>query len=198
MGFPYIFRGALDVRAREINEEMKVAAAEAIAPTRPRRRAGGSDRRLCRRKMNTGRNISSHAVRSAPHHHHRRRRRARGDGIGVARKPITDFERISASAAPPRPHRQRMAHTFSTQVRTTRSASSSPRARRKKSSAPPSNGATTATATRSWSAAPSASARPSTASASSRLIAGDRQRRRHEASRQLHGLSLPSCSARAS
>lgn len=31
MGFPYIFRGALDVRAREINEEMKIAAAEAIA-----------------------------------------------------------------------------------------------------------------------------------------------------------------------
>lgn len=31
MGFPYIFRGALDVRAREINTEMKVACAEAIA-----------------------------------------------------------------------------------------------------------------------------------------------------------------------
>ncbi|MCR6644828.1 MAG: NADP-dependent malic enzyme [Terricaulis sp.] len=29
--FPYIFRGALDVRARTINEEMKVAAARAIA-----------------------------------------------------------------------------------------------------------------------------------------------------------------------
>ena len=31
LGFPYIFRGALDVRARTINEEMKVAAAEALA-----------------------------------------------------------------------------------------------------------------------------------------------------------------------
>ena len=31
LGFPYIFRGALDVRARSINEEMKVAAAEALA-----------------------------------------------------------------------------------------------------------------------------------------------------------------------
>ena len=31
LGFPYIFRGALDVRATTINEEMKVAAAEAIA-----------------------------------------------------------------------------------------------------------------------------------------------------------------------
>lgn len=31
LGFPYIFRGALDVRARTINEEMKMAAAIAIA-----------------------------------------------------------------------------------------------------------------------------------------------------------------------
>src|SRR4051812_12561902 len=31
LGFPYIFRGALDVRATTVSEEMKVAAAEAIA-----------------------------------------------------------------------------------------------------------------------------------------------------------------------
>jgi malate dehydrogenase (oxaloacetate-decarboxylating)(NADP+) len=31
LGFPFIFRGALDVRATEINEDMKVAAAEALA-----------------------------------------------------------------------------------------------------------------------------------------------------------------------
>ncbi len=31
LGFPYIFRGALDVRATEINEEMKLAAAKALA-----------------------------------------------------------------------------------------------------------------------------------------------------------------------
>ena len=31
IGFPYIFRGALDVRAKIINEEMKIAAANAIA-----------------------------------------------------------------------------------------------------------------------------------------------------------------------
>jgi malate dehydrogenase (oxaloacetate-decarboxylating)(NADP+) len=30
-GFPSIFRGALDVRARAINEEMKIAAARALA-----------------------------------------------------------------------------------------------------------------------------------------------------------------------
>ncbi|MBL7727150.1 MAG: NADP-dependent malic enzyme, partial [Dinghuibacter sp.] len=31
LGFPYIFRGALDVRARHINEEMKLAAVHALA-----------------------------------------------------------------------------------------------------------------------------------------------------------------------
>jgi len=31
IGFPYIFRGSLDVRSRTINEEMKIAAAHAIA-----------------------------------------------------------------------------------------------------------------------------------------------------------------------
>ncbi|HEY9898603.1 MAG TPA: NADP-dependent malic enzyme [Pantanalinema sp.] len=31
LGFPYIFRGALDVRARSINDEMKLAAAHALA-----------------------------------------------------------------------------------------------------------------------------------------------------------------------
>jgi malate dehydrogenase (oxaloacetate-decarboxylating)(NADP+) len=31
LGFPYIFRGALDVRAKEIDESMKIAAARALA-----------------------------------------------------------------------------------------------------------------------------------------------------------------------
>ena len=31
LGFPYIFRGALDVRATTINDDMKIAAAEALA-----------------------------------------------------------------------------------------------------------------------------------------------------------------------
>ena len=31
LGFPFIFRGAMDVRARAINEEMKAAAAHALA-----------------------------------------------------------------------------------------------------------------------------------------------------------------------
>ena len=39
LGFPFIFRGALDVHARQINDEMKVAAAHALAAAGPRRRA---------------------------------------------------------------------------------------------------------------------------------------------------------------
>ena len=31
LAFPFVFRGALDVRAKEINEEMKIAAVHAIA-----------------------------------------------------------------------------------------------------------------------------------------------------------------------
>ena len=31
LGFPFIFRGALDVRARAINDEMKIAASNALA-----------------------------------------------------------------------------------------------------------------------------------------------------------------------
>ena len=31
LGFPYIFRGALDVRARRVNLEMKIACANALA-----------------------------------------------------------------------------------------------------------------------------------------------------------------------
>ena len=37
IGFPYIFRGALDVRAKTINEQMKIAAAHAIADLAKRR-----------------------------------------------------------------------------------------------------------------------------------------------------------------
>lgn len=50
LGFPFIFRGALDVKARKINEEMKIAAAYAIAnlakeevPEDVKRAYGGED-----------------------------------------------------------------------------------------------------------------------------------------------------------
>ena len=50
LGFPFIFRGALDVRARKINEEMKLAAVHALAELARARRGGarGGARRLSR------------------------------------------------------------------------------------------------------------------------------------------------------
>ena len=45
LGFPFIFRGALDVRARKINEEMKQAAVRALAELATPRRGRGYSRR---------------------------------------------------------------------------------------------------------------------------------------------------------
>ncbi len=35
LGFPFIFRGALDVHARRINEDMQIAAVHALKDTDP-------------------------------------------------------------------------------------------------------------------------------------------------------------------
>ena len=50
LGFPYIFRGALDVRAKTINEEMKIAAAHAPRRARARGRSRRGGCRLSRGK----------------------------------------------------------------------------------------------------------------------------------------------------
>jgi malate dehydrogenase (oxaloacetate-decarboxylating)(NADP+) len=92
LGFPFIFRGALDVRARKINEEMKIAAVYAIAdlakeevPDDVRMAYGGED-------FTFGKNyiipkpfdkrvltrVSSAVAKAAC-------------DSGVAKKPITDF-----------------------------------------------------------------------------------------------------------
>ena len=60
LGFPYIFRGALDVRASQINDAMKIAAAEALARSGARGRARRGRRRLCRAAADaSGRTTSS-------------------------------------------------------------------------------------------------------------------------------------------
>ena len=77
LGFPYIFRGALDVRATKINEEMKLAAVHAIAelakkpvPQKVSLVYGGEN-------LTFGRNYAI----------------AKADMVsGVAQKPITDWE----------------------------------------------------------------------------------------------------------
>ena len=71
LGFPYIFRGALDVRARGINEEMKVAAARAIAE-------------LAREDVPDEVAAAYHGARPS---------------FGVARKPIDDMEAYRHSLA---------------------------------------------------------------------------------------------------
>ena len=60
LGFPYIFRGALDVRARQVNMEMKIACANALAPAGARGRARRGGRRLSRQAAQVrARNTSS-------------------------------------------------------------------------------------------------------------------------------------------
>ena len=92
LGFPFIFRGALDVRATAINEEMKIAAAEAIAALARERvpdevaAAYGKDHRFGRdyiipapfdpRLMDR---VSSAVAKAAM-------------DSGVAQRPIEDFE----------------------------------------------------------------------------------------------------------
>ncbi len=97
LGFPFIFRGALDVRATAINEEMKIAAAHAIAALARERvpdevaAAYGVDHQFGRdyiipapfdpRLMET---VSSAVARAAM-------------DSGVAQKPIEDFDAYRVS-----------------------------------------------------------------------------------------------------
>ncbi len=99
LGFPYIFRGALDARARTINEEMKIACAKALAALAredvPDEVATAYGRRL---KYGPGyiiptpfdpRLISTIPPAVA---------KAAAD-TGVARKPVADLEAYSAALA---------------------------------------------------------------------------------------------------
>ena len=54
LGFPFIFRGALDVHATTINEEMKLAATQALAASGERRRPGLGMPRLRGRDLKFG------------------------------------------------------------------------------------------------------------------------------------------------
>ena len=102
LGFPFIFRGALDVRATAINEEMKIAAAEALAalarepvPGRSRRGLWRAGAELRPRLHHPG------AVRSAADGGRRLGcRRSRGPHRG---RPKTDRgpRRLSPGAARP-------------------------------------------------------------------------------------------------
>ena len=98
LGFPFIFRGALDVRARKITENMKMAAAKALAalakepvPEEVRKAYGGEDFSFGRNyivpKPFDPRVIEYEAVAVA---------KAACDD-GVADKPISDWDGYRAS-----------------------------------------------------------------------------------------------------
>jgi malate dehydrogenase (oxaloacetate-decarboxylating)(NADP+) len=93
MGFPYIFRGALDVRASTINEEMKIAAAKAIAqlarehvPNEVIKAYGGRDMKFGPRYI-IPTPFDSRLIYVVPVAVAKA-----AVATGVARKPITDWE----------------------------------------------------------------------------------------------------------
>jgi malate dehydrogenase (oxaloacetate-decarboxylating)(NADP+) len=98
LGFPYIFRGALDVRASEINEAMKIAAANALAELAREDVPDEVDAAYSGRRLHYGREyiipapfdprlivkVSSAVAKAAME-------------TGVARKPITDMAAYRAT-----------------------------------------------------------------------------------------------------
>ena len=83
LGFPFIFRGALDVRATAINEEMKIAAANALAELARAAGARGSRGGLWRARIELRpRLYHPRAVRSAADGDRPRGGRRGGDGYG--------------------------------------------------------------------------------------------------------------------
>ena len=151
LGFPYIFRGALDVRARTINEEMKVAAAEALAKLAREDVPDEVDRAYSGRRLRYGPDyivpvpfdprlisvVSSAVAQAAMDSRRRAPARSPTWPSIAARWPAGSIRPITGCRA------------CSSRSRPTRSASSSPRARRSAPSAPPWCSATTATARRS-------------------------------------------------
>ena len=111
LGFPYIFRGALDVRAKTINMEMKIAAAARARRTRARGRAGRGRRRLSRRAAALRARLHhSGALRSAPHPCRADRRRQGGDGLGRRAAADRRSRRLQgATLGAPRSDRRRHA-----------------------------------------------------------------------------------------
>ncbi|MEQ8398963.1 NADP-dependent malic enzyme [Thalassobaculum sp.] len=98
LGFPYIFRGALDVRASEINEAMKIAAANALAELARQDVPDEVDAAYSGRRLHYGReyiipapfdprlivHVSAAVAQAAM-------------DTGVARKPIEDMDAYRAS-----------------------------------------------------------------------------------------------------
>ncbi len=139
LGFPYIFRGALDVQARTINEPMKIAAAQAIAelaredvPDKVAAAYQGRTLRYGREYIIPApfdpRLISAHSGGGGQGGHGLRRRAAARSSIWTATR---------RGCAPGSTRRPASSTPSSSRCGPTRSGSSSPRARRSRWSAPP-------------------------------------------------------------
>ena len=151
LGFPYIFRGALDVRASTINDAMKIAAAHAIAALAREEVPDEVAAAYRGRRLRYGpeyliptpfdpRLISAVPVAVAK----------AAMETGVARKPIVSLEQLPPRAAlPPRPDGEPDAADHRPRARQPARASCSPRARRRRASRPRWPGATAAWARRS-------------------------------------------------
>ena len=160
LGFPYIFRGALDVRAKTINMEMKIAAAQALAelaredvPDEVAAAYQGARPRFGRDY------IIPVAVRSAAHPRRADRGRQGGDGLGRRAAADRRHGRLQGAAlGAARPDRRRAAAHH-------RARAPDPQARRLRRgrggagrSAPPIPSSTRGSARPFWSAARTACA----------------------------------------
>lgn len=96
LGFPYLFRGALDIHARAINDEMKIACAEALAAL-AREDVPDEVAVAYGKKLSFGRDyiiptpFDPRLIYTIPPAVARA-----GIDSGVARRPIIDFDRYSA------------------------------------------------------------------------------------------------------
>jgi malate dehydrogenase (oxaloacetate-decarboxylating)(NADP+) len=147
LGFPYIFRGALDVRASTINEAMKIAAAQAIAALAREDVPDEVHAAYKGRKLRYGREyliptpfdprlistvppaVAKAAIES-----------------GVARKPVLDMPRYRQELRSRRIRPRPACSWCTTGSRPSPSAWCSPRARKRRPSAPHWPGATPASA----------------------------------------------------
>ena len=92
LGFPYLFRGALDIHARAINDEMKIACAEALAEL-AREQVPDEVAMAYGRKLTFGRDYIIPTPFDPRLIHHVPTAVARaGMETGVARRPIVDME----------------------------------------------------------------------------------------------------------
>jgi malic enzyme len=101
LGFPFIFRGALDVRATAINEEMKIAAATAIAELAREQVPEEVAPPMASKYQLRARLHHPRTVRSAPDGSRILRRRQGGDGFAASRKSRSRISTPIARASRP-------------------------------------------------------------------------------------------------